>query len=666
MAAPATPIRKVHLIFKTHLDVGYTDFAARVLERSLQDYIPKAIRVARELAQAGKAESFTWTTGSWLVVEYLERANAQERAQLEAAIAAGWITWHALPVTLHSELLDPALFRYGLSLSRRLDERFGRRTIAAKMTDVPGHTRGIVPLLVEAGVQFLHIGVNAASMPPAVPDVFRWRDPASGAEIMVMYHKGSYGDLMLVPGLDEAILFAHTGDNLGPQTADEVRAIYRETRRRFPGAEVTASTLDAYAAALVRVRGSLPVVTQEIGDTWIHGGGTDPKKVARYRELLRLRRRWQAAGQELPEMFSRSLLLVPEHTWGLDVKTHLGDPEHFRTAEFQAQRNEPNYRKLEASWAEQRAYIDSALAALGDSPLAAEAQAALAGLEPVRPALSTYELLDDPGELFETPHFTLAFDIRGALAYLRQQEGGRLWANPAHPLALLRYQTFSQADYDRFFRQYIHNKHETLLWALGDFTKPGMDGAGAESRDWLPRLQALYWRPEAAGVRFLTQMALPEEASALYGCPREAYLTIYLPDAEPALYLDLQWFDKPACRLPEALWLSFCPPIVRARGWTMEKMGQWLSPLDIVRNGNRHLHAVGQGVRYADRRGSLTIETLDAPLVAPGERSLLDFDNRRPPLHSGMHFNLYNNLWGTNFPMWYGEDARFRFVIRNA
>ena len=52
------------------------------------------------------------------------------------------------------------------------------------------------------------------------------------------------------------------------------------------------------------------------------------------------------------------------------------------------------------------------------------------------------------------------------------------------------------------------------------------------------------------------------------------------------------------------------------------------------------------------------------PLVAPGEPSLLDFNDRQPPLERGMHFNLYNNVWGTNFPMWSDEDARFRFVLR--
>ena len=27
------------------------------------------------------------------------------------------------------------------------------------------------------------------------------------------------------------------------------------------------------------------------------------------------------------------------------------------------------------------------------------------------------------------------------------------------------------------------------------------------------------------------------------------------------------------------------------------------------------------------------------------------------------YFNLYNNIWNTNFPMWYSDDAMFRFLI---
>src|SRR5262245_35451767 len=197
-------IKRLHLIFKTHLDLGFTDFARNVEGLYFEQYIPRALRLARELRRAGGTERFMWTTGSWLIYEYLRRGSRSEIKEMEEGIAYGELVWHGLPCTFHSELLDAELFSSGLSLSQVLDKRFDRETIAAKMTDVPGHTRGIVPLLAAAGIRFLHIGVNAASTAPAVPPVFRWRAPG-GAEVTVMYQEGSYGALQVVPGLDEAI-----------------------------------------------------------------------------------------------------------------------------------------------------------------------------------------------------------------------------------------------------------------------------------------------------------------------------------------------------------------------------------------------------------------------------------------------------------------------------
>jgi len=43
---------------------------------------------------------------------------------------------------------------------------------------------------------------------------------------------------------------------------------------------------------------------------------------------------------------------------------------------------------------------------------------------------------------------------------------------------------------------------------------------------------------------------------------------------------------------------------------------------------------------------------------------LLNFTDEQSDLLGGIHFNLYNNVWGTNFPMWYEKDARFRFLLR--
>jgi hypothetical protein len=60
----------------------------------------------------------------------------------------------------------------------------------------------------------------------------------------------------------------------------------------------------------------------------------------------------------------------------------------------------------------------------------------------------------------------------------------------------------------------------------------------------------------------------------------------------------------------------------------------------------------------------LSIESLDAHLVSPGEPRLLRFDDALPRLVGGMHFCLHANVWGTNFPLWYEDDARFRFRLR--
>ena len=58
-------VKKVYLIFKTHLDIGFTDYAENVKEKYLTQYIPNAIATARQLQ--GTDTPFVWTVGSWLI-----------------------------------------------------------------------------------------------------------------------------------------------------------------------------------------------------------------------------------------------------------------------------------------------------------------------------------------------------------------------------------------------------------------------------------------------------------------------------------------------------------------------------------------------------------------------------------------------------------------------
>ena len=78
-------------------------------------------------------------------------------------------------------------------------------TVAGKITDLPGVSIGIVPLLARAGVKALHIGTNGQgtqvfpSFPGGgnLPQVFRWRHPTTGDEVVVM-NEEHYGR-MIVP-----------------------------------------------------------------------------------------------------------------------------------------------------------------------------------------------------------------------------------------------------------------------------------------------------------------------------------------------------------------------------------------------------------------------------------------------------------------------------------
>ena len=666
LAPPAPPdpaVRRVLVMFKCHFDAGFIDTQAHVVHRYFDEYFPQAIRTAAESRQRG-SHRYVWTTGSWLLYEYLEQASPVDRRRMEQAVADGDIAWHAIPLNWQTEMMDRSLITGSLALSQSLDRRFGRSTTGAKMTDVPGHTRGLIAPLAEHGVTFLDIGVNGGSTPAEVPPLFVWKDPA-GASMVVMYHH-EYGSIARVPGSDVAVAVVVRGDNSGPHKPPEIAEIYQDLAQRFPQAKIEATGLTEIANAVQPYRSHLPVVTQEIGDTWIYGIASDPLKVARYRELCRLREGWIAQGRfrcgDATDLaLLRHLLLEPEHTWGTDTKTWL-DFDHYTPRDLTPMLDTKNYKVVEFSWQEKRQDLLDGIATL-PTPLRDQAQKAIDALAPKRPEISGSVLPAD-GKI-ETKHFLLQFDPKtGALSRLRNNSTGREWASPDRPLALFSYQTLSQQDYNQFLADYLITKAD---WAQKDFGKPNIERFGAESRSWSPRVAELRAQRTEDGHHVLARLQI-DDADALQNgraaFPRTMYAELRLPDAKPVVHLTYYCFDKSPTRMPEAMWLTFNPAVAAPTGWSMDKSGQQVSPFDVVSAGSRHLHAVGTGFRYHDGQGAFAVETLDAPLIALGERSPLNFSRAQPDLSGGIHCGLFNNAWGTNYIMWYGEDMRFRFLLR--
>jgi hypothetical protein len=663
--SPDPGIKRVLIMFKCHFDAGFIDTQAAVVHKYFSNYFPHAIQIAADQrAQGGRP--YVWTTGSWLLYEYLEQASPEERKRMDEAVSHGDIAWHALPFTWQTELIDPSMIAGSLAISQSLDRRYGRVTTGAKMTDVPGHTRGLIAPLAAHGVKFLDIGVNDASTPAVLPPIFLWKD-TSGATLPVMYH-GGYGGVAHVPGSDLAIAIEVRGDNSGPHTPAEIAAIYADLAHRFPNAEISAASLTEIANAADPHRGSLPVITQEIGDTWIHGIASDPLKVARYREVARLRKKWIAQGKfqvadSTDLALLRHVLLEAEHTWGTDTKTWL-DFDHYKPADLAAMIDTKNYKVVQFSWVEKRQDLLDGVATL-PAPLREEASQAIAALDPVEPRASAKAARHPAAEAIETKHFSLGIDAKtGAITRLRNKNTGRDWAGPANPLALFVYQTLSKEDYDRFIADYIISKAD---WAFKDFGKPNIEKFGSVSREWQPTLSELQVEKSAEGHKVLATLQIQDAQafqSGIAAFPQKIYCELTLPEKEPAVYLNLYWFQKPATRLPEAIWLTFNPIAAQSQGWTLDKSGEQVSPFDVVTSGNRHMHAVSTGFRYREGADTFDVETIDAPLVALGNRTPIGFSNAQPDLTQGIHSGLFNNAWGTNYIMWYGENMRFRYVLK--
>lgn len=375
-------VRKIIVVFKTHFDIGFTGLSSEIIRSYGTEMLPEVVRTCEATAANAQRHRFVWTMPAWPLAHTLASADADEdmKARAQALIRQGQIRWHALPFTTHTEFCGLEEFIRGMYFSRGLSAAFGVWPTAAKMTDVPGHTRMLPSLLHQAGVKFLHLGCNPFSTPPEVPRLFRWEGP-DGRQVVAFYNKGEYGSSLEPPEdwpFPVWLALMNTGDNHGPQKPEVIGDILREASRTMPGTEVAMGTLDDFIAEIEPLAEALPVVRGDLADTWIHGVGSYPEEVGRLRRLrqtladaekaLSIAMLEGAIGADEAAALKRGIdrayeqaILFGEHTWGMDIK-QMGEDREYRKDRFRALKPTPLYRRMERSWEEKRERVRAAAA----------------------------------------------------------------------------------------------------------------------------------------------------------------------------------------------------------------------------------------------------------------------------------------------------------------
>eukprot|EP00045_Choanoeca_perplexa_P014370 m.168729 g.168729 ORF g.168729 m.168729 type:complete len:726 (-) comp16655_c1_seq1:414-2591(-) len=688
-------IKYVHVIQTCHLDVGFASTAAGELA-NYHKYFLEAIATADAYNKTPGAngEGMVFTTHPYLVSLLLDCPpgmgfacpSAADQATIRRGLETGILVMQAFPHNSETATLSTALFQEALKLGQRLARNLSvPAPTVMTQRDVPAATRGMLALLKANGVIGFSSGVNTASLPPDVPRAFVWRDEATNSDILTTVHPFGYGgigvqDCIVLDYLDHALCPDYNGDNAGPYDTTKIAQDWATLMQEFPNAQVRPSTFDAFFSELQSVQDQLPVVTDEIADTWIYGVPSDPLKNSQYRTMSRVWAQCVSEGRcqlddPVLQNFTRLLLKNPEHTWGGDVKKVLHDETNWLNADFHPQQyTASNFLEITSSWHEQRDWgLTYALQALElkQHPLAAEIRAALAENDASgSPSLDGYTEVK-PSQVFSFEDASFQVDAAtGALVHL-QRAGHPDWASSTNPLALFEYKVHTTDEYNYFFNTYIQRVDGKIpSFAPKDFGKPGLYNASAIAQliSANPVLSNIYLKESSSGVSVLVKSSLNNATLVSdYGAPQAIWTNYTLVSVEGAaqLLVAVRLLNKTATRLPESMWVRFEPEVGAASDatWRMAKLTGEVSPWDVHLNGSRHLHAVsedGLTCQESTQSATLQIQPLDTPVVSIGDTNPFPTPSGawEPSNSKGAHSCLFDNIWGTNYVMWYPYDPK--------
>lgn len=364
---------RIYVVFKTHFDIGFTDLSEDVISKYSKQMLSDVIKTCEETKVLGKGRQYVWTMSSWPLVKSIESglASTENIAKAITLIKNGQISWHALPFTTHTEFCGLEEYIRGLEVSTNLSHEYGYWPLSAKMTDVPGHTWILPTILAGAGIKFLHLGCNPGCISPDVPRLFWWEGP-DGSRILTFYSKGAYGSDCIPPAdwqYPAWLALQQTNDNIGPQDSKIIQQIESTVFDKCPNAVVKIGTMDDFYNDIIQCNLDIPVIKKDLADTWIHGVGSYPSEVSNlrrgrdrllnaeklltYQSILGIHSITENDVCRIHKAFENSLLFG-EHTWGLDVKTHMGAFRHYNRKDFEENKNSEIYRHMEQSWDEQR------------------------------------------------------------------------------------------------------------------------------------------------------------------------------------------------------------------------------------------------------------------------------------------------------------------------
>ena len=364
---PNVKTENVIVVFKTHFDIGYTDLAGSVINKYQTSMIEGALKVIDRTKALPEDQHFTWTLPAWPMKQILEGSAAGTKQKVVEALKSKYLAVHALPFTIETEASDLEILARSFQTSSDISIEYGLGLPRdAKMTDVPEHSWILPTILANAGIKFLHLGCNAASQSPEVPDLFWWQGP-DGSRVLTMYSWKYYGTDVVPPEnwpYKTWIAIIHTNDNTGAPEPEVVQQTLEEIRKLNPAAKVRQGRMSDFYDLIIKENATIPVVAKDMPDTWIHGYMSMPREAKASREMKRdiftydnlntELNLWKNGDVNVAPVVAKAvenLLLFDEHTFGLAM-SHGSSGYWAYGDQFRKMKTEDIFSQIEFSWKE--------------------------------------------------------------------------------------------------------------------------------------------------------------------------------------------------------------------------------------------------------------------------------------------------------------------------
>jgi alpha-mannosidase len=381
-----------------HLDVGFTDYAAKVAELHSQS-------IDAAMGLIVKTPDFRWTLdGSWVAEQYLNGRSPVAQQQFIEHVRNGSIVIPPEYSNQHTGNASWEALAHSFYYRRQLEKRFNlERSDAAQIVDVPSYTWGYESALHDAGIKYLVAASNSWRAPIMLhgrwneKSPFYWEGP-DGSRVMMWYSRAYLQGHTLFGGpwsmeavrdalpvflqaytrpdytADTAIIFGTQLENT--PLAKEQSEIVARVSQEFAWPKIEYSTVHT---AMQRIegewKGKMPVYRGDFGPYWEDGYGSQAQFTAVHRQnqhRISTAEVMGAAASSIDPLIRtdrtllndawRNELVFDEHTW-----TYVGattQPEHRQTEDQLALKGTRAVRarndiseSIQRSWAQLEVFV---------------------------------------------------------------------------------------------------------------------------------------------------------------------------------------------------------------------------------------------------------------------------------------------------------------------